>query len=107
MVEPGLDEHEWRTEWEQLEPLVVDSPREALPELDRLIEQMMRERGLPTTEDEALESADPEVVAEFLEARRITRALESGEDDDPGDVAEAVAAYRNLYQFLLEEYRSP
>jgi hypothetical protein len=107
MVEPGLDEHEWRTEWEQLEPLVIDSPREALPELDRLIEEIMRERGLPTTEEEAFEAADPEIVAEFLEARRITRALDSGADDDPGDVAAAITAYRNLYDFLLEEYRSP
>jgi hypothetical protein len=38
-AEPGLDLHEWQTEWEALEPLVEDSPREALPEFDtRVVE---------------------------------------------------------------------
>ena len=34
MSEPGLDRHEWETEWEQLEPDLEDSPSEALNELD-------------------------------------------------------------------------
>ena len=44
MVEPGLDRHEWETEWQGLEPLIIDSPGEALPEVDSLIERMMRRR---------------------------------------------------------------
>jgi hypothetical protein len=107
VVEPGLDRHEWETEWQGLEPLVVDSPAEALPELDGLIERMMVERGYPTDEAGAHESADPEVVAEFLEARRITRRVEAGTNDDPGDIGAAVTGYRNLYEFLLEERRAP
>ena len=45
MVEPGLDRHEWETEWQALEPLVVDSPAEALPEVDRLVGRMLAERA--------------------------------------------------------------
>ena len=107
MVEPGLDRHEWETEWQALEPLVVDSPAEALPELDGLIERMMAERGYPTTEAGAQDSADPDVVAEFLEARRVTRLADGGEDVDPGDVGAAITGYRNLYEFLLNERRTP
>jgi hypothetical protein len=107
MVEPGLDRHEWETEWEALEPLVVDSPAEALPEVDRLIERMLVERGYPTTEDEAQDASDPAVVAEFLEARRIANLADSGETVDPGDVGAAITAYRNLYELLLAEYRTP
>jgi hypothetical protein len=107
MVEPGLDRHEWETEWEELEPLIVDSPAEALPEVDRLIERMLTERGYPTTEEDAVESADPEVVAEFLEARRITTLVDAGETVDPGDIGSAVTGYRNLYEFLLREERAP
>jgi hypothetical protein len=107
MVEPGLDRHEWQTEWETLEPLVVASPGEALPEVDRLIERMLAERGYPTTEDKAHEAADPAVVAEFLEARRITNLVDGGETVDPGDVGAAVTAYRNLYELLIEEHRAP
>jgi hypothetical protein len=107
MIEPGLDRHEWETEWQGLEPLVVDSPAEALPELDNLIERMMTERGFPLTEEQAPESSDPEVVAEFLEARRITNLVEHGGPVDPGDVGAAVTGYRNLYEFLLGERRAP
>ena len=101
MVEPGLDRHEWETEWQGLQPLIVDSPAEALPEVDRLIERMLTERGYPTTEEEARDSASPELVAEVLEARRITNMIERGETDDPGEIGAAITAYRNLYEFLL------
>jgi hypothetical protein len=107
MVEPGLDRHEWETEWEALEPLVVDSPAEALPEVDRLVERMLVEREYPTTEEKAQDAADPAVVAEFLEARRITTLVDKGGEVDPGDIGAAITAYRNLYELLLDEYRAP
>jgi hypothetical protein len=107
VIEPGLDRHEWETEWQSLEPLVVDSPAEALPELDDLIARMMAERGYPTDEAGADKASDPDVVAEFLEARRIARLADAGETVDPGDVGAAVTGYRNLYEFLLGERRAP
>ncbi len=104
-IEPGLDRHDWETEWQQLEPLVVDSPGEALPELDDLVERMMTERGYPTVlpeaDAEARELDQPEILAEFLEARRIARLVEEGGDVDPGDIGAAISGYRNLYEFLL------
>jgi hypothetical protein len=102
MDDPGLDRHEWESEWQALEPLVADSPAEALPELDDLVERMMVARGYPVTDEPASESADPEVLAEFLEARRIARLADEGATVDPGDVGAAVTAYRNLYHYLLE-----
>ena len=45
MQEPGLDEHEWITEWEQLSPFLEESPVEAIPEVHRLITEMMEARG--------------------------------------------------------------
>ena len=107
MVEPGLDRHEWETEWQALEPLVVDSPAGALPEVDRLVERMLAERGYPTTEAKAQDAADPAVVAEFVEARRITSLVDGGQSVDRGDIGAAITAYRNLYELLLEEYRAP
>jgi hypothetical protein len=107
VVEPGVDRHDWETEWQGLEPLVVDAPAEALPEVDRLIERMLIENGYPTTEEEALDAADPELVAEFLEARRITNLVEAGETVDPGDIGAAITGYRSLYELLLGEQGSP
>jgi hypothetical protein len=107
VVEPGVDRHDWETEWQGLEPLVVDAPAEALPEVDRLIERMLIESGYPTTEEEAPDAADPELLAEFLEARRITKLVEAGEPVDPGDIGAAITGYRSLYELLLGEQGSP
>jgi hypothetical protein len=68
---------------------------------------MLVERGYPTTEEEAPDAADPAMVAEFLEARRIVTLVDGGENVDPGDIGAAITAYRNLYELLLEEYRVP
>jgi hypothetical protein len=46
-------------------------------------------------------------VAEFLEARRITDLVDSGEPVDPSDIGAAVTGYRNLYELLLAEYQTP
>ena len=104
MQEPGLDRHEWETEWQALEPQVEDSPAEALPELDKLIERMLVEQGhvIEGGVDAELDAeAERDLVAEFLGARQVTRLVEQGETVDPGDIAAAVNAYRSLYEELL------
>ena len=107
MQDPGVDRHEWETEWQALEPLVVDSPGEALPELDDLVARILAARGYPLEEEQAREAEEPEVLAEFHEARRITRQVERGETVDPSDIGAAITGYRNLYEYLLGERRAP
>lgn len=102
MEEPGIERHEFETEWEDLRPLVEESPGEALPEVDRLVARLLEAHGLPLEERPGDELAERETTREFAEARRITRLLESGQDVDPGDVAHAVNAYGSLYHELLE-----
>jgi hypothetical protein len=103
MVEPGLDRHEWETEWEQLEPLVVDSPAEALPELDDLVRRMIVESGYPleTADPVDDEGIDPEVLGSYRAAHEVRLLLDRGEDFDPGDVGQAIGLYREIYQHLL------
>lgn len=99
----------WESEWEQLEPLVVDSPAEALPELDRLLASMLVEEGYPLREDgttppaaqTAGEGVEPEVLAGFRAAHEITLQVERGADVDPAEVGQAVGVYRELYEHLL------
>jgi hypothetical protein len=102
MQEPGLDEHEWITEWEDIDTLLTESPTEALSEADDLIARMMEARGLPVAEREGEELIEPEITRSFAEARRVTRQIDSGESYDPGDVALAVETYRELYTYLIE-----
>jgi hypothetical protein len=104
MVEPGLDRHEWESRWESLAEELEDSPRDVLPELDELVEQMLDERGYALEDPVAREGDDREVVAEFLAARETTQLLRDDPDAvSPGDVAAAVNGYRAIYEYLLEE----
>jgi hypothetical protein len=105
--EPGLDRHEWESEWEALAPEVEDSPADALPELHGLVERMLVERGFAVDEQVADDGDDPEILAEFRAARDVTLLLERGEQVGPGDVAAAVNGYRAVYDYLLEERSGP
>jgi hypothetical protein len=102
--DPGVDRHEWETEWQGLEPLLADSPAEALPELDALVERMMIAHGYPVEGEREYEAPEDEVVKEFAEARRIARLVDAGEPVDPSDLGAAVAGYRNVYDYLTERY---
>jgi hypothetical protein len=103
MSEPGLDRHEWETEWAELEPDLEDSPTEALPELDDLIARMLAEAGYPVDTPDSVddEGIDPEILTSFQAARETTRQVDRGEDFDPGDVAQAIDLYRQIYEHLL------
>ena len=103
MSEPGLDRQQWETEWAALEPLVADSPAEALSELDDLVERMLVEGGFPLDTPDPVddEGIDPEVLASYRAAHEVTRTVDRGADFDPGDVAMAVDLYREIYAGLL------
>jgi hypothetical protein len=99
--EPGLDIHEWETEYADLEERMRDDPSDALFELDELVARMLVANGFPLREQEGETEIEPETIREFLEARRITQLVGEAEDVDPGDIAAAIDAYRELYDELL------
>jgi hypothetical protein len=103
MREPGLDRHEWETEWQALEEQLEDSPAETLPEVGDLIERIIRELGIPIDDEVADDGIEVEIVRDYQEARRVTRLLERGEDVGPGDVGAAVRLYRELYESLTRD----
>lgn len=101
MREPGLDRHEWETEWQALEEQLEDSPAETLSELGDLVERMLVDQGFPIHDEVADDGVEPEVVRDYQEARRITALAEHGADVDPGDIGAAVRLYRELYAHLI------
>ena len=107
MAEPGLDLHEWETRWEELEPLVQESPLEALPELDRLVAELLEARGYAPDDPVATQGDEPEILANFRSARELTRLWESGADVSPGEVAQAIENYRIVYESVIEERAPP
>jgi hypothetical protein len=102
MQEPGVDEHIWISEWEQLSPLLEESPVEAIPEVHRLITEMMEARGFELEEKDGEELREPEITRAYIAAREVKEEIESGDSFDLGDVPIAVEAYRELYRELLD-----
>jgi hypothetical protein len=101
MRDPGLDRHQFETEWEGLEPLVEDSPAEALPEVGDLVERMLREMHIPIDDEVADDGIEPELVRDYASARETTNRVERGENVPPGDVGDAVHAFRRIYDALI------
>ena len=66
--EPGLDRHEWESRFQQLEDELDSAPREALPELRDLVEQMLVESGYDVDDAVAREGEEREIVSEFQAA---------------------------------------
>ncbi len=101
MEEPGVDEHVWRSRWEAIEPDLRAGQAEAPAEVDELVAELMRARGIPLAERGGDDTNEPETTRRFVEARRVRRQIDAGESYDPGDVADAVGAYRSLYVDLV------
>jgi hypothetical protein len=105
--EPGLDRHEWESELASIEDDLRDSPTETLPELTRLVERMLEERGYDLDDPVAREGEEREIVAEYLAACEVADRVDRGEDVDPGDVAAAIEGLVSLFQYVLVELESP
>jgi hypothetical protein len=96
----------YRSEWSALQQRFVDEPEAAVADADRLVLEMMRERGYPM--DEFDQRADdisvdhPDVAQNYREAHRVTVAQSRGEADTE-QLRQAVTAYRRLVDTLLED----
>jgi hypothetical protein len=102
MYDPGLDRHEWESEWQALEDDLRTDPAQALPELDGLVGRMLEESGYDLTDPVVREGDEREIVAEYLAAHEIVEAAERGSDElSPGDVAAAVNGYRAVFDHVV------
>jgi hypothetical protein len=91
--------------WRDLQERFVDEPSQSVSSADRLVEEVMRERGYPMDEFEQ-RAADisvdhPEVVENYRAAHRISIAEGKGEATTE-DLRKAVIHYRALFNELLE-----
>ena len=102
MYDPGLDRHDWESEWETLEQDLRTDPAQALPELDALIARMLEESGFDLTDPVVRDGEERELVAEYLAAHEIVEATERGAGDlSAGDIAAAINGYRAVFDHLV------
>ena len=90
--------------WEDVQAGFVDSPSDAIGQADRLVHQVMRDRGYPM-DDFDQRSADisvdhPEVVADYRAAHDISQRNDTGEATTE-DLRLAMVHFRSLFDDLL------
>lgn len=107
VLEPGLDRHDWETEFQALEEELHAAPVETLPELAGLVERMLKERGFAVDDAVAADGVDPEVLAEYRSARETATRLDRDDDVDPGDIAAAINGLIAVYEHLLNDRSAP
>jgi hypothetical protein len=105
--EPGLDLHEWQSEFASIEEDIADDPDNALQELVSLVARMLTARGFAVDDPVADDGEEPEVLASFRAAREIARLVDSAQDVEQDAVATALEDLQAIYDHLLVERTPP
>ena len=106
MVEPGLDRHEWESQWASLEEDFDADPAGSLRAVHELMSRMLRERGI-LDDSAARNGADPDLLRPWEAARDLVRRLDDELDAEETDVREALDSYRELFETVLAERSAP
>ena len=107
MQEPGLDRHEWESEWASLEEDFDSDPFNSLRSVNALITRMLKERSIVDENLVVREGADPDLVRSWEASAELVRRLDAELDVEEADVREALENYRELFQTLVSERAPP
>jgi len=108
-LSPGARER-YSSAWQTTQARFVDDPGSAVTEADRLVQEVMPERGYPT-DDFDQRSADisvdhPHLVENYRAAHEISLRNDRGEASTE-DLRQSLVHYRSLFEQLLEEATEP
>ncbi|MBA2643188.1 MAG: hypothetical protein H0U82_09705 [Actinobacteria bacterium] len=102
MSEPGLDLHEWQSQWESVAADMDGDPDAALSQLADIVERMLVSRGYKVNDPVERVGDEPEVVVTYLAARETTERAELG-NASRGDVETAIEDLRTLFETITAE----
>jgi hypothetical protein len=98
-------------QWTDMQSIFVDRPQVAVADADRLVTDLMRERGYPVddfdTRSELVSVDHPEVVQNYRNAHTIAARTIEGRTSTE-DLRQAVISYRALFEeMLLDDVEPP
>jgi hypothetical protein len=106
--EPGLDVHQWESEWASLEDDIADSPETALPLVHELVTRMLKERRILDENLVVAEGADPDWFRTWEAGKELVALLDDLDTDvDRQDLVDQIEEYRALFEALVAERAAP
>ena len=102
MSEPGLDLHDWESQWASVEEDQNDDPAAALSQYADLVERVLEERGYRVNDPVEAGGDEPEIVATYASAREVAERAELG-DASRADVEAAIEDLRTLFDTITAE----
>jgi hypothetical protein len=101
--DPGIDRHDFASEWESVWQDVETDPRESLPELEDILRRMLERHGYVLDEDDPAAQGDEiEILAPYESIRELAGVIRDGDDVDAGDLAQAIADAVEIYEALID-----
>jgi hypothetical protein len=107
MQEPGLDRHEWESEWASLEEDFEADPFNSLRHVHALITRILKERRILDENLVVKEGVDPDLIRPWETGSELVRSLDAELDVEEADIREALENYRDLFQTLVSERAPP
>ena len=102
-IDPGIDRHDFAGEWESVWEDVSTDPAESLPNLEDIVRRLLERHGyVLDSDDPAARGEEVEVLAPYWSAREAAEMVRDGEDIDDGDVAQAIADLKEIYESLID-----
>lgn len=105
-LEPAERER-YAAEWASVQASFVDDPVSAVGHADRLVAQVMRDRGYPVddfeTRHDMVAVDHPHIAENYRAAHAIRRRLGNDEGFDTDDMRQAFVHYRALFDELLAD----
>lgn len=102
---PAGERERFAEQWKQTQAEFVDAPDKAVAKADRLVKQVMQQRGYPVGDFEQ-QAADvsvdhPDVVTHYRTAHDIALKQDTGQTSTE-DLRQAMVHYRALFEDLLQ-----
>ena len=99
MSEPGLDLHEWESEWASVAEEQDADPAAALSQYADIVERMLLESGYRVDDPVVAAGDEPEIVGTYTAAREVAERAEVGEASR-ADIDEAIEGLRAIFETL-------